>query len=138
MANSVLADEILEGMEKLDEFDLKLKKTEAKLEEVSSDSVKAEENLGKEMPEIESEITRIESELKTVENSLTPEYQEIYRRIVVQKQEDTLAPVKGEFCGGCHQKIPLNQINLVMLDNTKPQLCVACGRILFVPEDWSI
>jgi predicted nucleic acid-binding Zn-ribbon protein len=46
-----------------------------------------------------------------------------------------LCPIHGEFCGGCHQHVPLNMVAGVMLG--KPVCCKSCGRLLYVQEDRS-
>jgi uncharacterized protein len=56
----------------------------------------------------------------------------LYDRVVRQKGEDALAAIEDEYCGGCHQRVPLNMIAEVMLGH--PTFCKTCGRLLYMPE----
>ena len=53
-------------------------------------------------------------------------------RIVRQKGEDALAVVENQYCGGCNQQVPLNLCSQIMLG--QPVACKTCGRLLYLPE----
>ena len=75
----------------------------------------------------------MEAELKEAEVDLPGEFLELYRRLVRAKGGDALAPIRGEFCGGCNQHVPLNLCSGLIL--SKPVCCKSCGRLLYLPED---
>lgn len=81
---------------------------------------------------MQADIQRLESEIQQVEGDLPGDFRDMYRRLIRAKGGDALAPIHGEFCGGCNQHVPLNMINAVML--SKPICCKACGRLLYVHE----
>jgi len=135
MVNSVLADEILEGMEKLDELTAKRTEAEAKLEKATGEARKSQLASQEEQPIIETDIRRLEAELKEAEDSLPGDYRELYYRLIAHMGEDALVPLNRHFCGGCHQKIPINTINALML--SRPISCKTCGRLLYLPEGYS-
>lgn len=135
MANSVLADEILEAMEKQDELAGKVAEADAAVAKAKEEVRQTEEEVQAALPEIEGEIARLEGELKECEEGLPGEFKEQYARVVRAKGEDALAPLSGEFCGGCNQHVPVNDIANMMLG--EPKICRSCGRLLYVPEGYS-
>jgi len=133
MANSVLADEILEALERLDDYAKKVARAEAALAKAHEEGDKACRDAQEQGPGIRAEIQRLEAQLKQCEAALADDFRDLYRRVVRQKGEDALAAINGEFCGGCNQHVPLHVINALML--SKPAFCKACGRLLYLPED---
>lgn len=132
MANSVLADEILELFEKADEFqknvaeaDAALAAAKRKVEELRAEVAKAE-------PSLQTEVAQLETQLRQSESTLPDDIRDLYSRIVRQKGEDALAMIENQCCGGCNQQIPLNSCNLVMMG--RPVACKTCGRLLYMPE----
>jgi uncharacterized protein len=136
MANSVLADEILEGMEKLDELTAKLTAASAAMEKAAGEAQKSQQASQEEQPLIDVDIRRLETELREVEGSLPKDYHELYDRLVARLGEDALVPLHKQFCGGCNQKIPVNMVNALMM--SRPIACKTCGRLLYLPEGYSL
>lgn len=134
MANSVLADEILEGMEKLDELAEKADAAEKALVKGKADAEKAKEEIAQEEPLIRGDLKRLQEEMKHVEEGVPSDFREFYDRLVRNRGADALALVEGQFCSGCNRQIPLNRINALMLG--RPITCQACGRLLYLPEGY--
>lgn len=132
MVNSVLADEILEALERIDQLHAKVAQAEAAVKQARQQADKTRQETEQQRPVIEAEIRRLEGELKQVEAGLPDDFREIYQRVVRTKGVDALAPVHGEYCGGCNQHVPVNMVNALML--SKPILCKSCGRLLYLPE----
>jgi predicted nucleic acid-binding Zn-ribbon protein len=135
MTNSVLEDEILESMEKLDQHIAKVKQAEQELAKARDDAAAGDRQWEQEAPLIQGDIQRLEAEVQQTEQSLPEDFRELYRRLVRAKGEDALCPIRGEFCAGCNQHVPLNMVAGVMLG--KPVCCKSCGRLLYVQEDRS-
>ena len=133
MANGVLADEALELMEKLDEVRKEVAVAEAALAKARAEADKARQEYEGQAPGIHSDLKRLQSELKKDEAELSGEFLDLYRRLVRAKGGDALAPIHGEFCGGCNQHVPLNMCAGLIL--SKPICCKSCGRLLYLPED---
>ena len=133
MANSVLADEILEGLETLDESAEKVNAAEEAALKARADADKVREEIKREEPLIHADLNRVEAELKECEAGLPAEFREVYNRLVQARGEDAMAPVRNEYCGGCNQHVPLNLINGLMLSH--PTTCRSCGRLLYIPEE---
>jgi predicted nucleic acid-binding Zn-ribbon protein len=135
MANSVLADEILEAMEKIDQMAEKVAVAKSAVAKAQQDAEKLAKDFEEKEPLIRGDINRLQQEMKQAEADLPSEFRILYDRLVRARGEDALAVVSGDFCSGCNQQIPVNMINSLMLAN--PIQCKACGRMLYLPEDYS-
>jgi len=133
MANSVLEDEILECLMKLDELTAKAKESAQAVAKAQEEAAKVRQQWEQEAPTLQADAARLEAELQQVEADLPAEFRELYRRLIRAKGGDALAPIHGEFCGGCNQHVPLNMVNAVML--SQPVCCKACGRLLYMRDD---
>jgi uncharacterized protein len=132
MTNSVLEDEILETMEKVDEVRLNAEKAQADLAQARVEAEKTAQEVQTRAPKIHADVERLEAELQASEAALPAEFLEVYRRLVRQRGDEAMAPLEGEFCGGCNQHVPLNMCSQVIL--SKPVFCKSCGRLLYLPE----
>ena len=135
MANSVLADEVLEAMDKIDQMAVKVAQAKAAVAKARQDAEKLASDFGEKEPLIRGDIARLQAEMKQTEAELPSEFKSLYDRLVRVRGEDALAAVAGDFCSGCNQQIPVNMINSLML--ASPVQCKACGRMLYLPEDYS-
>jgi len=132
-AKDVLEIEILESLEKLDSYHQKVKEAEAALAKTRQEGEKIHRDIQDNEPKVRGDLARLEVELRHCEAALPGDFREAYHRVVRAKGEDALAPVHGEFCGGCNQQIPLNMVNSLLL--SRPLFCKACGRLLYIPEE---
>jgi uncharacterized protein len=132
MANSVLADEVLEALMAIDEYRPKIDEAERNLAAAREKAAQVQAQCAEEEPLMRADLARVEAELKETEAALPSEVRDLYRRVVRQRGEDALAAVEGEYCGGCRQHVPLNVCNKVMMG--EPMFCRSCGRMLYVPE----
>ena len=136
MANSVLEDEILEGLEKIEEMAGKVAEAEKALTKGREEAEKAKVAIAEEGPSIQEDLDRLQGELTEAEQGLPGEFKEFYVRLAKSRGEDALAEVAGQYCSGCNQMIPLNQINDLLLG--RPLVCQGCGRLLYLPEGYTI
>jgi len=134
MANSVLADEILEALDRIDTMNAGVAECQATLEKAKQEAQRAREEVATREPAVRGDIERLEAELKEAEKTLPEEMRDAYQRVVRQKGEDALAPILDkEFCGGCNQSVPINLYNALTLNH--PIFCKSCGRLLYIPEE---
>ena len=136
MTNSVLADEALEALERLDEVHLKVKEAEAALAKANDEARKSGAQTQEEMPRIEADIQRLQADLKRTEDGLPPEFCDIYQRLIRSKGSDGMTPLREQFCGGCNQQVTLNMVSALRL--SQPVFCKSCGRLLYAPDEHSI
>ncbi|MCH2179808.1 MAG: phospholipase [Mariniblastus sp.] len=132
-ANSVLSDEILELLEKIDGLDADVVKAQENLEKSHQETKKVEERINQEMANLQSESDRVANELKMHESQLPAELKNEYQRVVGKRGEETLAETDLQTCGRCFQMIsPQTRSELVMQQFV---LCKSCGSILYIKEN---
>ncbi|MEM8864974.1 MAG: phospholipase [Planctomycetota bacterium] len=133
MANSVLADEILELMERVDELDASAGKAAENLEAGQADLKKFAVEVEEKVAHLNSEIDRLEGDLSATEKELPGDYKSEYQRIVRVKGAEGMAPSVDGVCEGCGQSITLNMQNDLKL--SKPVFCQSCGALLYPAEE---
>ncbi len=131
-ANSVLTDEILEMLERIEDLEKKAKEAEAALARSRDELAALIERVDNERATLESEIQRLLAELHEAERELPPKLQADYRRLADSRGEDALAPVENDVCTGCYTTITIQMRTELMLQ--QPVFCKSCGRLLYLPE----
>ena len=131
-ANSVLSDEILEALERLDVLQANIKTAEANLAKTKEDMAKVRKRVDDQQQGLESELARVQAELRAEEDKLDGDFKPSYQRLAKALGADCLAPVEGECCGGCSQTLQPQTLNLLGLD--KPTFCKSCGRLMYLPQ----
>jgi uncharacterized protein len=132
MAGSVLADEILEAMEKVDALQLVVKDAEASLAAGVQELNKTRQAIESTAESIRADIGRLEEGLAQAEAALPAEIKVDYERIVRSKGANGLAGVDENVCGACGQQITLNMQNELRL--SRPVFCKSCGCLLYLSE----
>ena len=132
MAGSVLADEILEVFEKIDQLDVAAGESRQRLEAAKGELSKVRDAVAEEGRLIAGDITRLEAELAEAEKQLPADFRDDYRRVIRGKGADGMAPLVDGVCEGCGKQVTLNMQNSLLLG--KPVFCTACGRLLYTGE----
>jgi predicted nucleic acid-binding Zn-ribbon protein len=133
MAGSVLQDEILESMEKIDQLGALVKEAESNLTAGKQELAKARQAVESSAATIRNDLARLETELSEAEKSLPSDLKADYQRVVRSKGADSLASVDDGVCTGCGQQITLNMQNELQL--SKMIFCRTCGRLLYMPGE---
>lgn len=133
MAVSVLADEALELMARVEDMAAKLKEAEVALAAAKESATRWQAEFEKEEPIIRSDLAALEQEIKHLETTLPREVRELYQRVITAKGSSGLAPVRGDFCGGCNQHVPLEMRSRLI--RGEAIWCRSCGRLLYMPEN---
>jgi len=131
-ANSVLSDEILESLERLDVLQANIKEAEGVLAQVRAEEAKTRQRISDQQQGLEAELGRYTAELVAAEGLLEGDYKDNYLRLSKSRGVDSLAPVEAETCGGCCQTLTPHIIDQLRLN--KPVFCKSCGRLLYLPE----
>ena len=134
-ANSVLSDEILEALERIDVQQARLAETEKSLQTATGECEKLKQRVESEKAGLESELERVQNELSEAEAALPADLRHDYQRITRVRGEEALAQVEGETCGACYQILSPQTMNELKL--SKPVFCKSCGAVLYLPEDCS-
>lgn len=133
MAGSVLSDEILEGLEKIDLLGLGVKEAEKNLAAGKQELEKARRAVEDSAATIRGDLARLEGELAQAEKALPADLKSDYQRVVRSKGADSLAAAEDGVCAGCGQQITLNMQNQLKL--SKMVFCKTCGRLLYLPGE---
>ncbi len=133
MAGSVLADEILDVLEKIDELDGHVVEAKTKVAAGQRELERIKRQVADASAGIAADVERLEAELTRAEADLPADFRIDYDRVVKARGMDGLAPADDAFCGGCYQQITANMLNNLTL--SRPVFCSACGRLLYLAED---
>ena len=132
MTNSVLADEILEAMEKTDQLEAAVGTAKLHLESARTELGKCRDAVLGEAGLVRGDIERLERELTAMEKKLPVEMKDDYRRVIRGKGADGMAPVEDGVCQACGYQVTLNMQNELLL--SKPVFCKSCGCLLYPKE----
>lgn len=132
MTNSVLADEILEAMEKADQLEAAVETAKQHLEAARTELGKCRDAVAEEAGLVRGDIERLEGELAEAEKQLPAEIKDDYRRVIRGKGADGMAPVEDGVCQACGYTVTLNMQNELLL--SKPIFCKSCGCLLYPQE----
>ena len=132
MAASVLEDETLELLGRIDDYQLAAGKAEETLESGKAELEKVRNHVESKAETLRTEIARLEADLEQAENKLSGEFLNDYRRVVRSKGAEGMAPAEDNTCQGCGQQITINM--LADLQLSKPVFCKSCGSLLYLPE----
>ena len=136
MANSVLADEILEVFEKLDEYKVLLAEAQAKINTAKEELAKAQATVNEQNLLLHVDIKRLEGELVTAEQGLPDDFREVYVRIVRSRGADAMAEAEAGVCTGCSVNLTPNMV--AELSIGRAVTCKSCGRLIYSPEAQSV
>ena len=132
MTNSVLADEILEAMDKTDQLEIAASSAQSHVTAAETELTKCQERVSAEAGGIRTDIERLEAELVSTEKELPTEMRTDYQRVIRSKGADGMAAADGQVCLGCGKQITLNMQNELLL--SKPVFCKSCGSLLYLSE----
>lgn len=133
MAGSVLSDEILEGMEKIDQLAVAATEAEDSLAAARQELDKTRHAVEDSAASLRDDITRLEGKLAEAEKALPGDFKADYGRIVRSKGAESLAVAEDGVCTGCGQQITLNMQNELRLSCLV--CCKSCGRLLYLPAE---
>jgi predicted nucleic acid-binding Zn-ribbon protein len=129
MAGSVLQDEILESMEKVDQLEVAVGEVKTRVAAGKTELTRFRDAVAQESESVIGDIKRLEVDLVAAEKALPAEFRADYDRVIRAKGADGMARLEGGSCEGCGQSVTLNQQNNLMM--SKPVFCTACGRLLY-------
>ncbi len=135
MANSVLADEILEGLEQIDALEIKIGEAKEGVAKAQAELEQLEKQVAESTDSIKADVVRLESELTVAEAALPDDFRIDYDRVIRAKGADALTPAEDGVCAACGQRFTANMQNNMALGKTA--FCPSCGRLMYLPEDLS-
>ncbi|PQO37905.1 zinc ribbon domain-containing protein [Blastopirellula marina] len=132
MANSVMSDEILEALEKIDQLEAKAVEANLGVEKAKSDLAMIEAEVDQQRTQLESEIARVLQQLEGVEKDIPPDIRADYKRVVKVRGEEALSSVVNGYCTQCNVQLRIQTVSDLKLG--KPVFCSSCGAFLYFPE----
>lgn len=136
-ANSVLADEILEMLERGDRIHQQVETAKGHLAAAEKELARVRAETNQKQHDLEKQIAGVNVQIQDQERSLSGDFLLEYRRRVEASNEMALAALVGETCGNCHQVI--NTQTLSELYQRLPVFCKGCGCILYIsPEELAL
>ncbi|MEM6471278.1 MAG: phospholipase [Planctomycetota bacterium] len=132
-ANSVQSDEILEGLERIDELNeavgVAQQEYAVKKEEHDARVQKIEERL----KVVQSDLEHIRTELANAEQQIPAAAKSEYVRLTSSRKDEALAPVEDHCCEGCNQTLTTQMIDRVRLGFLTE--CPSCAAWLYLKKD---
>jgi len=129
----VLSDEILEGLEKLDELQAQTATGNDNLAKAKEELERVKKRVGEQQSGLETEMARVLEELAQAETVLPEDFKREYQRMTKARGDQAMAQVEGECCGGCFQVLTPQTMNELYM--AKPIFCKSCGCLLYLPEE---
>lgn len=135
-ASSVLEDEILDKLERIDQFQIQVQEAESNLEKAREELDETQKRVGEQQTTLEDDLARATDELKQVEAGLPADFKAEYQRLTRAHGDHALAPAEGETCGNCFTVLSPQTMNELYM--SKLVFCKSCGCMLYLPEDRSV
>lgn len=133
MACSVLSDEILETLDRVEQAKSLVPPAEQAIATAQEDLKKFQAAFAAEQPKLEAELARLTKQLAEAEGQMPSEVLHGYQRVVKSKGADALAPMQKGTCTGCHHSITGNVE--IELRSGRSVFCRNCGRLLYLAEE---
>jgi predicted nucleic acid-binding Zn-ribbon protein len=127
-----LEDEILTLMADTEERTAKLPEFERNVKQGKEELATFEKGVQSRLAELNQMLEQTQRELKETAANIPPDIKPQLDRIVASKGEDALAVVLNRNCSACQTAITSQNYNDLSLGSFV--LCVACGRVLYLPE----
>jgi uncharacterized protein len=131
MANSVLEDEILEALTRIDAMQGEVKEAEQELVAAEAALQKTKADVAAREPGLKETAAALEKQVAEAEKFLPGEIVPQYRRAVQGFGAEALAAVENRVCTACHMQLTAQR--MVELNSGKLMFC-GCGRLLYNPE----
>ena len=132
MANSVLEDEILEALDKVDQGKQHIQAAETAIADQQSQIQETQREIDASLEDLQTEAAALEAALAENESQLPAMMIDQYRRLVSAHGAGTLSSVENNSCTACYAIITAQE--RVQLNVGKILFCRSCGRIMYLGE----
>jgi predicted nucleic acid-binding Zn-ribbon protein len=130
VANSVLEDEILDALEKVDTAQIDIKRLEEELARAKADETRAAADISAAQPGLQSRLGELHKAIANAEARLPENVIVPYRRLAQAYGAAALAEVDGTTCTSCYVSLPLQMV--VQVREGQALFCKTCGRLLYM------
>ncbi len=132
MAKSVLEDEILEALEKVDASQIESKKFELEVAKVEAELQQLIATVQEKEAGLKAQAAALQTQVAEAEQVVPPDLLPQYRRLVQAYGAAALAPVVNKSCSECFVSVTAQVY--VELRAGKVRFCT-CGRLMYVADD---
>lgn len=133
MANSVLEDEILDALEKVDSAQVAVRQLEEAVAAAKAEETRLSTETGATLPGLEARVAELQQALSAAELGLPADFLVQYRRLTQAYGAGALAEVEGNICGSCYVSLPPQLA--VQVRAGQILFCKTCGRLLYGRRD---
>ena len=130
---SVLEDEILQLMDKIDQAQRTWKEREAAFKVSESDRLKQISDWEAKQKNLEDVLAQKQKDREALVETYPKKLVSTYQRLRDGKRGAVIVPIKAEQCSGCHMKVSPNLINEVKRGQSL-MACESCSRIVYLEE----
>ncbi len=130
MANSVLEDEILEALEKVDRTQKAIADAQAECDAALEQEKKVAADVAEREPQLRGQADAVRGELEVAERVIPASTMPNYRRLVQAHGAGALASVENKACTACFALLSPQQ--MIELRGESPVFCRTCGRLLYL------
>lgn len=128
--NSLLEDEIISLLERIEETEKTISNKKQELENIKEELVKNEKIVKEETIIIDDELFKLRRRRDEIVSGIDSEIIQKYEQILENRNGEALVRIENDTCGGCHMNQPPQVINEVRLG--KLISCENCSRMLYI------
>ncbi len=128
-ANSVQSDEILEGLERIDELEALVVSAEKELAEKTAEHAERVDTVQRRLEVVRADLEVVVEELEKNEAKVPMAVRSEYKRLTESRGDEALAPIEDGSCGGCNQTLTTQMVDRVRLGFLTD--CPACSAWLY-------
>ena len=114
-ANNVQSDEILEGLDRIDQLHEIVAKAEKELKEKSKEHEDRVQKVQSRLKVVQSDLDHVRDELEKSESKVPAAVRSEYKRLTKSRGDEALAPIEDHSCGGCNQTLTTQMVDRVRL-----------------------
>ena len=133
VANSVLEDEILDSLEKVDAAHIAIKKLEEEVAHAKADEARVAGEISAAQPGLQSRLAELQKAIASAEARLPENVVVPYRRLVQAYGAGALASVDATICSSCYVSLPAQMV--MQLRAGEVMFCKTCGRLLYMRRE---
>jgi hypothetical protein len=130
VANSVLEDEILDALEKVDAAQIAIKKIEGELAHAKVDETRVAAEISAAQPGFQARQAELQKAIVNAEARLPENMIVQYRRLAQAYGAGALAEVDGTTCSSCYVSLPAQMV--MQVRDGQVLFCKTCGRLLYM------
>ncbi len=130
MANSVLEDEILEALDKIDSLKASIAAAEQDKAKVESEGKTFADRVAAAEGDLKADLARLEASLSVAEKIIPANLMPDYKRLVQAHGATALAPIENKACSNCMNVVTTQQS--IDLRAGRFTFCRSCGRLQYL------